>query len=141
MPIPEEAAFVVVDSKVQRTLAGSGYAQRRAELEAGHPSRVRHVETENARVIAFVAALERGDLAAAGGLMSASHASLRDDYEVSTPELDRIVEDAVGKGAYGARLVGGGFGGAVLALFDRETVPPDAFVASPSAGASVARDW
>jgi galactokinase len=133
--VPDDAVLVVIDSGVPRALARSGYAQRRAELEAGDPRRARHVASENARVPAFAAALERGDLVSAGRLLSESHASLRDDYEVSTPELDRIVEDAVTNGAYGARLVGGGFGGSVLALFDRATVPSDAFVVHPSAGA------
>jgi galactokinase len=136
--VPDEAVLVVIDSGGPRELARSGYAQRRAELEAGDPRRLRHVASENARVPAFAAALERGDLVSAGMLLSESHASLRDDYEVSTPELDRIVEDAVANGAYGARLVGGGFGGSVLALFDRATVPSDAFVVRPSAGASCA---
>jgi galactokinase len=138
VPVPPEAAFVVIDSGVSRSLAGSGYAQRRAELEAGMERRVRHVVTENERVRAFAVAFERGDLVAAGKLLTESHASLRDDYEVSTPELDRIVAEAVAAGAYGARLVGGGFGGAVLALFDRATVPPGAFVVHASRGASFA---
>jgi len=91
--------------------------------------------TENERVTAFVDALERCDLAAAGGLLLASHASLRDDYEVSTPELDALVEAACAAGAYGARLVGGGFGGSVLALVDRDRA--EGFVAEPSGGAEV----
>jgi galactokinase len=133
--VPLEAAFVVLDSGVPRTLEGSEYAVRRAELEAGVPARVRHVRTENERVKAFVAALERRDLAAAGDLLLASHESLRDDYEVSTPELDALVEAACASGAYGARLVGGGFGGSVLALVDRDGA--EGFVAEPSRGAAV----
>ena len=82
------------------------------------PSRVRHVRTENERVRLFAEALERGDLRASGELLLASHASLRDDYEVSTPELDLLVELAQEAGAYGARLLGGGFGGSILALAD-----------------------
>lgn len=140
VPVPDAAVLVVIDSGVSRELARSGYAQRRAELEAGDPRRLRHVASENERVLAFAAALERGELVSAGRLLSESHASLRDDYEVSTPELDSIVEDAVANGAYGARLVGGGFGGSVLALFDRATVPPGAFVVRASAGASCASD-
>ena len=66
----------------------------------------------------FAAAFEERDLAAAGRLLLAGHASLRDDYEVSTPELDLLVELASDAGAYGARLLGGGFGGSVLALID-----------------------
>lgn len=65
-----------------------------------------------------VAALERGDLARLGELFAASHASLRDDYEVSIAELDALVSLAEAAGAYGARLLGGGFGGAVIVLVD-----------------------
>jgi galactokinase len=117
--VPEAAALVIVDSGVEHSHETSGYAQRRAELEAGLESRVRHVRTENERVLAFVEAFERDDLAAAGQLLLQSHASLRDDYEVSTPELDQLVDRACAAGAYGARLVGGGFGGSILALSDR----------------------
>ena len=77
--------------------------------------RLRHVVTENERVRRFVAAFEVGDLATAGRLLRESHASLRDDYEVSIPELDLLVELAIDAGALGARLLGGGFGGSVLA--------------------------
>jgi galactokinase len=138
VPIPSDAVFVVIDSGTRRELAHSGYAQRRAELEAGMEERVRHVRTENARVTAFVDALERGDLSAAGRLMLESHASLRDDYDVSTPELDGIVESAFAAGAYGARLVGGGFGGSVLALVPLG-LELDGLVVRPSAGAGVSR--
>ena len=78
--------------------------------------RVRHVVTENARVREAVKALGARDDARLGELLSASHGSLRDDYEVSTPELDRLVELAVANGAEGARMVGGGFGGSIIAL-------------------------
>jgi galactokinase len=118
VPLPADAALVVVDSGVEHSHETSGYAQRRRELEAGMPSRLRHVQTENQRVRDFSAALERHDLEAGGGLLLESHASLRDDYEVSTPELDLLVELAREAGAYGARLLGGGFGGSVLALTD-----------------------
>jgi galactokinase len=118
--VPAGAALVVVDSGVEHTHETSGYAQRRRELEAGMPRRVRHVQTENQRVLDFAAALERGDLAHAGRLLLESHASLRDDYEVSIPELDLLVELAREAGAHGARLLGGGFGGAILALTDVE---------------------
>jgi galactokinase len=117
--VPDEAALVVVDSGVEHSHETSGYARRRAELEAGMEPRVRHVRTENERVLEFVDALEQDDLDAAGQLLLQSHASLRDDYEVSTPELDVLVERACAAGAYGARLVGGGFGGSILALSDR----------------------
>ena len=82
--------------------------------------RLRHVVTENARVLEFADALERDDLAAAGALLLAGHASLRDDYEVSIPEIDLLVELACDAGAYGARLLGGGFGGSIIALADAE---------------------
>jgi len=144
VPVPPEAALVVLESGVERRLEGSGYATRRAELEHAlrlvgaerateldladldgldplSLRRLRHVVTENARVRTFAAALEAGDLTAAGRLLLESHASLRDDYEVSTPELDELVLAAEDAGAYGARLVGGGFGGAVLALTDAGT--------------------
>ena len=72
--------------------------------------------TENARVDATVAALRAGDLEEVGRLLDASHASLRDDYAASVPEVERTVERLEEAGAAGARMVGGGFGGAVLAL-------------------------
>ena len=75
--------------------------------------------TENDRVERFAAALVAGDLVAAGRLLGESHASLRDDYEVSVPELDLLVELAGEAGALGARLLGGGFGGSVLVLVER----------------------
>ena len=79
----------------------------------------RHVVTENARVDAFAHALTDQDLTAAGALMLASHRSLRDDFEVSTTELDLLVELAVDAGAFGARLTGAGFGGCIVALVER----------------------
>ena len=100
--------------------------------------RARHVVTENTRVRAFVAALGRGDLAAAGALMAASHASLRDDFEVSTPGLDALVDrlDAT-PGVYGARLTGAGFGGCVVALTEPGALD-EGWLVTASAGASVA---
>jgi len=81
---------------------------------------VRHVVGENERVRAAVAALEAGDVVRLGALLDASHASLRDDYEVSTPEIDRLVEIARAQPeTLGARLTGGGFGGAIVALVRR----------------------
>ena len=76
--------------------------------------RCRHVVTENARVTGAAAALKRGDLHAFGSLMGASHRSLRDDYEVSCPELDTMVACAAGPGVFGARMTGGGFGGCTV---------------------------
>jgi galactokinase len=86
--------------------------------------RARHVVTEIARVEAAVEALERRELGAIGGLFAASHASLRDDFEVSTPELDRLVELAAAlPGVVGARLTGAGFGGATINLVDADAAP------------------
>ncbi|TQM80237.1 galactokinase [Saccharothrix saharensis] len=113
---------------------------------------VRHVVTENERVLAAVELLRGGRLAELGPLLDASHASLRDDYKVSAPELDVAVEAAKAAGALGARMVGGGFGGsaialvpverhdevvrAVLAAFaERGWATPRTFTAVPSAGA------
>src|SRR5262249_11219727 len=79
-----------------------------------------HVVTENARVLATRVALERKDVRTAGTLMSASQASMRDDFEISTPEIDELVAIACAQdGVLGARLTGGGFGGAVVALVER----------------------
>ncbi|WP_289019589.1 galactokinase [uncultured Ornithinimicrobium sp.] len=84
--------------------------------------RVRHVLTENERVLDLVAALREQDVARVGSPMTASHASLRDDYEVSCPELDLTVEAALGAGAPGARMTGGGFGGSAVVLVARTEV-------------------
>jgi galactokinase len=138
LPLPGELAIVVVHSGVERTLQGSAWAQRReesfavarslglavlrdatAEQVASSP-RGRHVVSEIARVERFAAALERGDVDALGPLLLASHASSRDDMEVSIPELDLLVESLVDAGALGARLTGGGFGGCVVALAPAE---------------------
>ena len=82
--------------------------------------RARHVITENARVLEAVQALQRQDFGTFGQLMYASHRSLRDDYEVSTPELDAFVEIALQSSALGARLTGAGFGGCAIALIRSE---------------------
>ncbi len=137
VPLPSGIAVLVVHSGLPRTLAGSEYAARRAECESiaselGLESlrdatpdqvvrapRARHVVSENARVLATVDALLADDLAALGALLRESHASLRDDYGVSTPELDLLVELLVDNGAAGARLTGAGFGGCVVALVQR----------------------
>jgi galactokinase len=78
--------------------------------------RARHVVTENGRVLAAVELLRRGELTSIGPALAGSHHSLRDDYEVSCPELDAAVDAAVTGGAVGARMTGGGFGGSALAL-------------------------
>jgi galactokinase len=82
--------------------------------------RTRHVVTENARVLATVDRLRDGDLGGIGALLGASHLSLRDDYEVSSPELDAAVDAALEAGALGARMTGAGFGGCAIALVGEE---------------------
>jgi len=145
----------VVASGERRSLARSGYNARRAECERacrllGLDSlrdvdsaedlpppldrRARHVIDENARVDATIAALEADDLAAVGSILDASHASLRDLYDASTPAVERTVARLKEAGAAGARMVGGGFGGQVLALFPPGTDPVGRAVA-PAAGA------
>ena len=85
-------------------------------------ARARHVISENMRVLAAIDALKTGDAAAFGALMNDSHESLAGDYEVSSPELDRLVEAARQAGAYGARLTGAGFGGCVVVLAEKSKV-------------------
>jgi galactokinase len=132
-------ALVVCDTRVERGLADTGYNDRRATCEraakmlgvedlrdategdldllsGAELKRARHVISENARVLEAVEALGDRDFGEFGRLMYASHASLRDDYEVSIPELDTIVETAEQHGARGARLTGAGFGGCAIAL-------------------------
>ena len=116
VPLPEGIAIVVVDSGVRHALEHSGYAERRAEVERGDPRRMRHVASENERVRRVVAALEAGDVDALGPLFREGHDSLRDDFEVSTPELDLLVDLAYEHGAVAARMTGGGFGGSIVAL-------------------------
>jgi galactokinase len=117
VPFPASLVIAVVDSGVRRNLADTPYNQRRREAEARMPKRMRHVESELRRVDAFVAALEGGDQPELGRLLNQSHASLRDDFEVSTREVDAVVERAVAyPGCLGARIMGAGFGGSVLAL-------------------------
>lgn len=148
--------LVTVDSGATHSIAASGYNQRRAECRAacealgvdtlrdatlGHldgvlERRVRHVVTENTRVEATAAALDDGDLEAVGRLLDESHASLRDDYEASVPEVEATVERLKAAGAAGARMVGGGFGGSVLALLPGGVArPAGAFAVAPHAAA------
>ena len=151
-PVPLELGdwrLVTLDSGASHEHAGSGYNERRAECAAacealgieslreavsadGLPAplgaRVRHVISENARVDAMAGALAAGDLERAGELLRGSHASLRDDYEASVPEIERTVGALERAGAAGARMVGGGFGGSVLALFPPGATPPDGAV-------------
>jgi galactokinase len=144
VPIPTSCELGVIDSGVPHTNAGAGYRARRAECDeaarrlgvtelrdvlgsdpgevaAALPPpldrRVRHVLTENARVLAFVEGMRLGDPERLGRLLGDSHRSLRDDFEVSTPEIDLLVGLAEKRsGVLGARLTGGGFGGSVLLL-------------------------
>lgn len=143
VPLPAGVEPMVINSGVTHSHAGGDYRVRRAECERaasllGVPQlrdlpeeelpralalpeplgrRVRHVLTENARVLATVQALRGSDLAALGPLLYASHASQRDDYEVSVPEIDLLVDLARAEpDVLGARLTGGGFGGSVVML-------------------------
>jgi galactokinase len=138
-------SLVTLDSGAAHEHAEGGYNERRAECAAacealgieslrdatsadGLPApldrRVRHVLEENARVDATAAALAAGDLEEVGRLLDACHASLRDLYEASVPEVERTVAALKDAGAAGARMVGGGFGGSVLALFGPGRTPP-----------------
>ena len=129
VPFPDEVAIAVIDSGEHRSLTGTAYNQRRREAESGHPKRRKHVDSEIARVHAFVDAMEHRDIRRMGELLKESHASLRDDFEVSTPNVDAIVERAWAiDGCYGARIMGAGFGGSILALVDRPRT--DAFCES-----------
>ena len=142
VPLPAGVALVIADSGVSRRLEHSGYATRKRELEEGMPARVRHLDSENVRVRQVVAALRTGDLPRVGELFREGHESLRLDFEVSIPELDHLVGWAYEHGAYAARMTGGGFGGAIVALVDdayaatfAENVPARAWVSAASDGA------
>src|SRR5215212_4158658 len=170
--------LLVCDTRVERGLADTGYNDRRStcesaartlgieelrdateedlkRLSAEELKRARHVVSENARVLEAVEALNNNDFTHFGHLMYASHASLRDDYEVSTPELDTFVETAKQHGATGARLTGAGFGGCAIALIpesetdtltdackqtfsEREFAEPAFYHFVPAAGAELA---
>jgi galactokinase len=177
---PQGMAVLVIDSKAPHRHTDGEYADRRRSCEqaarelgvsalrdvdlADLPKaleqlpddtarrRVRHVVTEDQRVLDTVEVLRAGDVRAVGPLMTASHASMRDDYEITVPEIDAAVEAANDAGAYGARMTGGGFGGCVLALADTDRLDgvraavrdryakagyhdPEFFVAVPSPGA------
>jgi galactokinase len=141
--------LLVIDTRVQHSHASGGYGERRASCEAGAAAlgvaslrdlgvddlaraerelddvtfrRVRHVVTENQRVLDTVRMLRTDGPRSIGDLLVASHASMRDDFEISVPELDTAVDTAIAAGAVGARMTGGGFGGAAIALVDRERV-------------------
>jgi galactokinase len=171
-------AILVIDTRVTHAHATGGYRDRRASCERGAAAlgvpalrdvstteladaqgrlddetfrRVRHIVTENQRVRDTVRVLRDEGAGAIGDLLVASHASMRDDFEISTPELDAAVEAAMASGARGARMTGGGFGGAAIALVADDTVErvsdavrarfdaegfaaPHLFTVSPSAG-------
>ncbi|PXK64859.1 galactokinase, partial [Klebsiella variicola] len=149
--MPKGVAVVIINSNFKRTLVGSEYNTRREQCETGarffqQPAlrdvsleqfnavsheldpvvakRVRHVLTENARTVEAASALEKGDLKRMGELMAESHASMRDDFEITVPQIDTLVEivkAAIGdKG--GVRMTGGGFGGCVVALVPEDLV-------------------
>ena len=149
-PLPANTAVVVLDTSTRRGLVDSKYNERRAqceaaasffgvkalrdvslaqfearasELDAVTMQRARHIITENARTLEARNAMERGDAAALGQLMNASHISLRDDYEVSSEALDSIVACAQQHSAcYGARMTGAGFGGCAVALIQASAI-------------------
>lgn len=139
----EGLAILVIDSRVEHDHATGGYGDRRASCEKGAAAlgvptlrqvqpqdlarasallddetyrRVRHVVTENERVVQTVQALRDGGPRAIGDLMNASQASMRDDFEITVPEIDLACDTAVANGAIGARMTGGGFGGSSIAL-------------------------
>lgn len=154
--LPEETAILIVHSGISRGLVDGHYNERRAQCEAvarqlGAPAlrdvtldqlqgaraeldpvayrRARHVVTENARTLAAANAMVTGDLVSLGELMAASHASMRDDFEITLPAIDDLAIElraAIGPRG-GARMTGGGFGGAVVALVEADAV--DAVVA------------
>ncbi|MGN8025249.1 galactokinase [Microbacterium sp. 22242] len=169
---------LVIDTGVKHAHSTGGYRERRESCQRGAAAlgvpalrdvavqdlpraaellddvdfrRVRHVVTEDQRVLDTVAALTEQGPRAIGELLVASHASMRDDFEISVPELDTAVDTALAHGAIGARMTGGGFGGAAIALVDHDRVPavseavrdafaaagfapPHLFTVTPSAG-------
>jgi galactokinase len=152
VPIPAGVAVIIANSNVKRGLVDSEYNTRRKECEAaaahfGVPAlrdvspdvfalhadeleetvakRARHVITENIRTQAAADALTKGDLKEMGRLMAESHASMRDDFEITVPPIDALVEIVAGVigDAGGVRMTGGGFGGCIVALAPQEFVP------------------
>lgn len=149
--MPQGVAVIIINSNFKRTLVGSEYNTRREQCETGarffqQPAlrdvsleqfntvaaeldplvakRVRHVLTENQRTVEAADALERGDLQRMGELMAASHASMRDDFEITVPQIDTLVEivkETIGDQG-GVRMTGGGFGGCIVALVPEELV-------------------
>jgi galactokinase len=148
VPLPPGTVAVVLDTATRRGLVDSAYNERRRQCEAaarffGVPAlrdvsteqfesrsdeldevarrRARHVITESVRTLQAAEAMRRGDAVKLGRLMQASHASLRDDFEVSSEELDAMVSCArLGDGCYGARMTGAGFGGCAIAVVEEQ---------------------
>ncbi|CAN5258958.1 hypothetical protein BH09PSE2_BH09PSE2_19520 [soil metagenome] len=148
--MPADWVVTIVHSGVARGLVDGAYNERRAQceaavrvlgvaalrdtdaagLDAARPAmdavtfrRARHVVTENARTLEAAEAMQTGDLQAFGVAMAASHASMRDDFEITVPPVDRLVAliaDAIGPAGGGVRMTGGGFGGAVVAATDAQ---------------------
>lgn len=182
VPLPPGTAVVVLDTVTRRGLVDSSYNERRAQCEeaarffdvpalrdvsverfeaesgAMDPlirQRARHIITENDRTLRAAAAMKAGDAVTLGQLMNASHASLRDDYEVSSHELNVMVECAQAQaGCYGARMTGAGFGGCAVALVNagaaqnfaaavareyraRTDLAPNIYICHPTNGAEV----
>jgi galactokinase len=151
VPLPPDLAVMIVHSRIRRGLVGSEYNTRRQQCEAAAKHygvkalrdvslrrleadagdldatvlrRARHIVTENQRTLDAAEALAAGDLRRMGGLMAASHDSMRDDFEITVPAMDRLVEilqSAIGD-LGGARMTGGGFGGCAVALMPQEKV-------------------
>jgi galactokinase len=161
-PVPltlEGWQLAILDSGDHHAHSSSGYNERRAECAMAcellgieslreadaealarlpEPLKLRaeHVLGENERVRAAVAALRAGELAAVGPLLNASHESLRDRYQISTPAVEAAVQRLRRAGAAGARMIGGGFGGSVLGLFSPDIpAPTGAYLVRPGAGA------
>ncbi|GMQ79251.1 MAG: galactokinase [Anaerolineae bacterium] len=149
--LPPETTVIVMDTNTRRGLVDSAYNERRSQCEEAAKllgvsklrdidldtleentnrldptvyKRARHVISENSRVLDAVEAMDRGDALKVGQLMNASHESLRDDYEVSSPELDVIVSAAQEQpGCFGARMMGAGFGGCAVAVVTTGSAP------------------
>jgi len=148
--IPASWRFVVIHSGVRRELADGRYKARFEECQAAAKTlnasmlchldahqiaamaslpenllkRTRHVTSEHLRTVAAIAAMKVGDLETFARLMNESHLSYAQDFEASTPVIDALVADALANGAKGARLTGGGFGGCIVALYDKRSADP-----------------
>ena len=185
-PMPLGISVVILDTATRRELSHSGYNERRSQCEAAAQhfgvkalrdvtmsqfisgsggldarvmKRARHVISENARTLQAAAAMRAGDANEVGRLMNDSHASMRDDFEITSPEIDTMVKIAQAQpGCYGARMTGGGFGGCCVALVDAEKssafsnavaerytqatgLTPEFYVSNAAAGAEIVKNW